>query len=169
MDGDAASLEILSLGSAVFRNLASSGLLLPAPEVSHPHEPLRLDRWLWVVRLYRTRTLAANACNGGHVRVAGAAAKPSRKIKLGDEVLVGKGAFHTIYKIIDLPARRVSAPEAEKCRTDITAPEEKARQEAAREAAKAERATGGSHQQKGRLTKRDRRRWEAMLRGNPPD
>ena len=80
-------------------------------------------------------------------------------------MLVGKGAFHTIYKVTGLPPRRVSAPEAEKCRLDITAPEEKARQEAAR----AERSANGASQQKGRLTKRDRRRWEAMLRGNPPD
>ncbi len=150
------------------RSLASKSLL-PEPEVSPAVEPVRLDRWLWTVRLYRTRTLAASACNGGHVRVAGAAAKPSRKIKPGDEVLVGKGAFHTVYKVTGLPARRVSAPEAENCRIDITAPEEKQRQEAAREAAKAERAAGGPSQQKGRLTKRDRRRWEAMLRGNPPD
>lgn len=132
-------------------------------------ETVRLDRWLWTVRLYRTRTLAADACTGGHIRVAGAAAKPSRKVKIGDEVLVGKGAFHTVYKVTGLPARRVSAPDAENCRTDITAPEEKARQEAVREEAKAERAARGSSQQKGRLTKRDRRRWEAMLRGNPPD
>ena len=132
-------------------------------------EGIRLDRWLWTVRLYKTRSLAANACNGGHVRVGGAAAKPARKLKLGDAVLVGKGGFHSIYEVAGFPARRVSAPEAEECRVDITPKEEKERQEAAREAAKQERSQRGQSQHKGRLTKRDRRRWEAMLRGNPPD
>lgn len=50
----------------------------------------RLDKWLWAVRIYKTRTLAADACKNGRVTINGAQAKPSRTVKTGDEVGVRK-------------------------------------------------------------------------------
>ena len=57
----------------------------------------RLDKWLWAARIYKTRTLAADACKNGRVSINGAQAKPSRTVKAGDEVAVKKSArlkFH---------------------------------------------------------------------------
>ena len=53
-------------------------------------EHVRLDKWLWAVRLYKSRSLATTACNGGHVKIGGNNAKPSRDVHVGDTILVEK-------------------------------------------------------------------------------
>lgn len=51
-----------------------------------PDEDVRLDKWLWAARLFKTRSLAAEACDGGHVKVGGVNAKPARNVKAGDHI-----------------------------------------------------------------------------------
>lgn len=51
-----------------------------------PDEDIRLDKWLWAARLFKTRRLAVEACDGGHVKVGGVNAKPARTVKVGDHI-----------------------------------------------------------------------------------
>ena len=59
---------------------------------------VRLDKWLWAARFYRTRALAVEAINGGHVHVNGLRVKPSRNVNLGDEMRITKGA--TVFTLV---------------------------------------------------------------------
>ncbi len=73
---------------------------------------MRIDKWLWTARLFKTRGLAADAVKGGRVHVNGLATKPSREIGPGDELQVTIGASRRTMIVRDVPERRVSAPEA---------------------------------------------------------
>lgn len=72
---------------------------------------LRLDKWLWVSRLYRTRTLATESVNGGKVRVNGQSAKPARLLRAGDEVSLIRGGEPMTVIVRGMAARRVAAKE----------------------------------------------------------
>ena len=74
---------------------------------------VRLDKWLWAARFYKTRQLAADAVKGGHVEVNGARAKPARGVKIGDRIRVRKAPFDFDIEVLDLRERRVSASEAQ--------------------------------------------------------
>lgn len=73
----------------------------------------RLDKWLWAARFYKTRQLAAESVNGGHVEVNGARAKPARGVRIGDRIRVRKAPFDYDIEVLELRERRVSAPEAQ--------------------------------------------------------
>lgn len=73
----------------------------------------RLDRWLWSVRLFKTRELAAEAARRGDVRVNGTPAKPSRTVRIGDIVALRKAGVRDEVEVRDPITRRVSASEAE--------------------------------------------------------
>lgn len=82
----------------------------------------RVDRWVWAVRLTRTRALAAAACRSGHVKVNGDRAKPATSIKVGDEVRVrgeGPERIVVVARVID---KRVSAAVAAEALVDHTPP-----------------------------------------------
>src|SRR2546421_6809507 len=66
-------------------------------------EVTRVDRWVWAVRLYKTRSAATEACRGGHVRVNGAPARPSTSVRAGDRVTahVGRDRVLEVVRIID--------------------------------------------------------------------
>ncbi|MBP1326717.1 ribosome-associated heat shock protein Hsp15 [Leucobacter exalbidus] len=83
---------------------------------------VRVDSWVWGVRLAKTRSQATTACRAGHVRVNGNTAKASQAVKLGDEVRVRQHGFDRIYKVTGLPTRRGSATEAAKHFEDHTPP-----------------------------------------------
>lgn len=74
---------------------------------------IRLDKWLWAARFYKTRQLAAEAVKGGHVEVNGARAKPARGVRIGDRLHVRKAPFDFHVEVLDLRERRVSATEAQ--------------------------------------------------------
>lgn len=74
---------------------------------------VRLDKWLWSARFYKTRQLAADAIKGGHVEVNGARAKPARTTRAGDAIEVRKGPFVYRITVLELRERRVSAKEAQ--------------------------------------------------------
>lgn len=73
-------------------------------------ERVRLDIWLWAVRLVKTRAAATEACRGGHVKLNGNAAKAAQPVRIGDEVRVRIHGFDRIVIVKQLLAKRVSAP-----------------------------------------------------------
>ncbi|MFZ1994901.1 MAG: RNA-binding S4 domain-containing protein, partial [Solirubrobacteraceae bacterium] len=75
---------------------------------------MRIDRWLWTARLFKTRGLAAEAVKGGRVHVEGVAAKPSREVAPGDQLEITIGAVRRTVIVRSAAARRVSAAEAAK-------------------------------------------------------
>jgi ribosome-associated heat shock protein Hsp15 len=78
-------------------------------------EALRLDRWLWCVRLYKSRSLASAAVGGGHVHLNGARVKPARAVKPGDRLAVSLGGRELELTVRAIPERRGPAPEARAC------------------------------------------------------
>lgn len=87
-------------------------------------EKVRVDKWLWSVRIFKSRTLATDACKAGKVKIEGESVKPSYSIQRGEVVEVRKNAFNFQYKVIDLIEKRVSAPLAQACYEDLTPEEE---------------------------------------------
>ena len=83
----------------------------------------RIDRWLCAVRLVKTRSLATELCDGGHVRVNGSAAKPSTKVRAGDRVNAVIAARERIVEVVRPIENRVGAPVAATCYVDHTPPE----------------------------------------------
>jgi len=80
----------------------------------------RADKYLWCVRIYKTRTLATEACKGGNVKINGENIKPSRILNIGDEIQLKKVRRVYIYKIIQLLEKRVSASIARQYIEDIS-------------------------------------------------
>lgn len=69
-------------------------------------EEVRLDKYLWSIRAYKTRSEATTACNGGKVRLNGADVKPSKAVKIGDFIVVRKGPVTYTYKVLALVDKR---------------------------------------------------------------
>ena len=69
-------------------------------------EEVRLDKYLWSIRAYKTRSEATTACNGGKVRLNGADVKPSKAVKVGDVIVVRKGPVTYTYKVLALVDKR---------------------------------------------------------------
>ena len=109
----------------------------------------RVDKWLWAVRIYPTRTAATDACHGGHVRVNGASAKPSTTVRAGDRVTATTRSHERMLEVLTIIDKRVGAPVAATCLIDHSPLPEPADRVAAPFVR--DRATG-------RPTKRDRRK-----------
>ena len=120
-------------------------------------EGLRIDKWLWAARFYKTRTLAVNAVTTGHVRVGDERVKPARALKVGDRVSVRKGGYAWEIVVDALSDRRGSATEAAKLYTEDAA------SRAARDEAIAKRRAAMPPRFPGRPTKRDRRALDDFL------
>ncbi|BDX31956.1 RNA-binding protein S4 [Mycobacterium antarcticum] len=122
-------------------------------------ESTRVDRWLWAVRLTKTRPDAAAACRGGHVRINDRPAKPSTTVSPGDEVRARVGETTRIVEVVRVIQKRVGAADAVTCFLDRTP----APPPTAVTVPVAFRERGA-----GRPTKRDRRaldRWRASQAG----
>lgn len=76
-------------------------------------EQIRLDKWLWATRFFKTRALAAEAVAGGKVQLNGARAKPGRVVRIGDEVKVRRGPYEWVVIVRGLGKQRGPAPEAQ--------------------------------------------------------
>lgn len=87
-------------------------------------DKVRIDKWLWSVRIFKSRTLAADACKEGKVKINAHSAKAAQTIQIGDRVEVKKEGFLMQYKVLGLIEKRVSAPLAQVCYEDLTPPEE---------------------------------------------
>ena len=87
-------------------------------------EKLRLDKYLWAIRLFKTRTLASTACDAGKVKTGGSPAKASKHVSIGDEYEVKTEAKRWRIKVTGLLAKRVAHSEAIQYYIDITPEEE---------------------------------------------
>ncbi|MGH8607369.1 MAG: RNA-binding S4 domain-containing protein [Gammaproteobacteria bacterium] len=113
-------------------------------------QQLRLDKWLWAARFFKTRALAADAIKGGKVSVNDVRAKPSKNIQPGDELRLRRGAFEYELTVLGVSAQRVSATAA--AGLYLEHPQSVARRESIAEQLRAEAADNP-----GRPTKRGRR------------
>ncbi|MBM7769412.1 MULTISPECIES: RNA-binding S4 domain-containing protein [Glutamicibacter] len=86
---------------------------------------VRLDAWLWAVRIYKTRSAATTACRAGHVRLNGDPVKASQAVVSGDRIRVRKDGFDRDLEVSGLISKRVGAPVAAKCYIDHTPPRER--------------------------------------------
>ena len=84
----------------------------------------RIDKWLWEVRIYKTRNQATLACKAGKVRMAGTVVKPAREVKEGEEISVFIPPFHKTVRVIGFPGNRVSAKLVAEFMLDLTPQEE---------------------------------------------
>ena len=85
-------------------------------------ERVRVDRWLWAVRLTKTRSGAAQACRAGHVQVNGARAKPAAPVKVADTVRLRVGDRERVVEVVRLIEHRVGAELAAACLIDRSPP-----------------------------------------------
>ncbi|GAA3858217.1 RNA-binding S4 domain-containing protein [Streptomyces lannensis] len=118
-------------------------------------ESVRIDSWIWSVRLVKTRSIGADACKGGHVRVNGERVKPAYAVRVGDEVRLRHEGRERVIVVRQLIRKRVGAPVAVQCYIDNSPPPPP--REAVAPAGIRDRGAG-------RPTKRDRREME-RLRG----
>lgn len=118
---------------------------------------VRVDSWIWSVRLVKSRSIGATACKGGHVRVNGERVKPAYGVRVGDEVRLRHGGRERIVVVKKIIRKRVGAPVAVDCYVDNSPPPPP--RVAIAPAGIRDRGTG-------RPTKRDRREME-RLRGVP--
>ena len=101
--------------------------------MTHPHESevsegneggglsLRIDRWLWCTRLFKSRSLAAEAVAGGKVHVNGRRVKPALAVRVGDRVTITRPGYAFECEVLKLPDRRGSAPIAQACYAETDA------------------------------------------------
>jgi ribosome-associated heat shock protein Hsp15 len=85
------------------------------PREAAPADALRIDRWLWCARFYKTRSLAARAVRGGHVHLNGRSVKPAQAVKIGDSLEIDRGRDARAITVVALPVRRGPSEEAQSC------------------------------------------------------
>ena len=122
-------------------------------------EKLRLDKYLWAIRLFKTRSMAADACDSGKVKFEGAQAKPARSVSVGDEYEVKTEAKRWRIKVTGLLDKRVAYAEAINNYLDITPPEEVERIQFQ----SASFHTGKRQSKIGRPTKKERRELDDFM------
>ena len=88
-------------------------------EISH-----RIDKWLWEVRIFKTRSQASEACRAGKVKIGGQPVKPSREIKVGEEILVSMNPLFKTIRVKEFPKSRVGAKIVSDYFEDLTPSEE---------------------------------------------
>ena len=118
---------------------------------------VRIDKYLWCIRLFKSRSLATEACDGGKVKIDGTSVKPSRHIKPGEILTVQQGYVKRAFRVLELLEKRVGAPLVKNYAEDITPPEELAKRETERFVSYQSKFKGT-----GRPTKKDRRLIDRM-------
>ena len=116
------------------------------------NQEARIDKWLWAARIYKTRTLAADACKNGRITINGAQTKPSRTVKAGDKVGVKKPPITYTFLVKQPIEKRVGAKLLSDILENVTTPEQYELLEMSRISGFVDRARGT-----GRPTKKDRR------------
>lgn len=87
-------------------------------------EEVRIDKWLWAVRIFKTRTIASDACKKGRVMINEVSVKPSRMIRVGDIIQVRKPPITFSFKVLDLSENRMNAKLVPQFMENITPPEQ---------------------------------------------
>ena len=123
-------------------------------------DEIRIDKWLWDVCLYKTRSMAADACHKGRVTISDMPVKASRPIKVGEIVEVKKNPVVYRYKILGIPKSRVSAKLVPEYLEDLTPEQEILKIDLMRADINGHRDPGA-----GRPTKRDRRMLDIWMNG----
>lgn len=121
---------------------------------------IRLDKWLWAARFFKTRALAAEAVTGGKVNINGARTKPSRAIRPGDELTIRRGSYE--WTVIVKGSSRLRGPASQAQQLYEETEESKRKREAAAAQLKLERPT--EFDSPGRPSKKDRRAMERWTR-----
>ena len=128
----------------------------------------RIDKFLWAIRAFKTRTDATDACKGGKVKIAGVNAKPSKEVKPGDVLMIKKGSVTYTYKVLQPLERRVGAKLVPEYAQNLTPAAELEKLRAPVETFFITRDRGA-----GRPTKKDRREiedaWDAIDFHDIPD
>jgi ribosome-associated heat shock protein Hsp15 len=132
----------------------------PDPPPTHAAAALRLDKWLWCARFFRTRGLAQDAVEGGHVQVNGERARASRLVRAGDLLRITRERERFEVEVTAIPARRGPAEEARRHYRET--PESVQARERAREFDRLSPPVSG-----GRPDKRERRDLVRVLKGRP--
>lgn len=127
-------------------------------------EKVRVDKWLWAARFFKTRSQAAQAVSGGKVHVNDARIKPSRAVGTGDELRIQKGPYEFIVIVLAVASRRKSAPEARLLYEETE--ESQVARESLREERRLQRQSAGAFAPPRRPSKRDRRLIKKFIRGD---
>jgi len=125
-----------------------------------PLPSVRIDKWLWAVRIYKSRSIATAACDSGRVTIGGQRVKPSRGIRPGDVIIAVAGDINRTIKVLALLEARVGARLVPDYMENLTPPSElqKQRERSYQIAAFRPKGTG-------RPTKKERRQWDASEHG----
>ena len=115
---------------------------------------MRVDKYLWSIRLFKTRTLATDACRDGRIAIGEDVVKAARDVKVGDKISIRRGAIHFQWKVVAIPNYRVGAALVPTYAEDITSEDERRKLEMIR-LGQEQRPRG-----LGRPTKKDRRNWD---------
>ena len=118
---------------------------------------MRLDQWLWAVRVFKTRSMSAEAIKGGHVKINGVNTKPAHEARAGEVVTVRIGVMTRTLRVIGAPPSRVAGKLVAQFAEEQTPPEEFEKQRALAFGAPGARARGA-----GRPTKRERRELDEL-------
>ena len=81
---------------------------------------VRVDKWLWAVRLFKSRSIASEVCRQGHVKSEGKSLKPSGTVSVGDQLIVRRNGYNMVYEVLQTIEKRVGAPSAITCYRDLT-------------------------------------------------
>lgn len=118
----------------------------------------RMDKWLWAARIFKTRSMAADACKVGRVTIGGVPVKPSRSVKVGEEVSVRKAPVTYTFRILSCIEQRVGAKLLPEVYENITPADQYELLEMSRISGFIDRAKGS-----GRPTKKERRTLDAFI------
>jgi ribosome-associated heat shock protein Hsp15 len=135
--------------------------LCALPKDMPEKEKLRIDKYLWSIRAFKTRSIATDACKAGRVKKEGQTLKPSHMVKLGEIFTVQKGPDRKIIKVTGLLERRVDAKTDVTFYEDLTPPEETAAFKSVFNSPMLSRDRGT-----GRPTKKDRREIDDLIQDN---
>ncbi|MEA4916695.1 RNA-binding S4 domain-containing protein [Proteiniphilum sp.] len=118
-------------------------------------DEVRIDKWLWAVRIFKTRTVASEACKKGRVMIGNVAVKPSRNIRVGEIIEVKKPPITFSFKVLALSDKRMGAPKVPEFMENVTPPDQYELLELNRIGGFVDRQRGT-----GRPTKKERRELE---------
>ena len=118
-------------------------------------QKVRIDKWLWAARFYKTRALATAAINGGKIAINHQRTKPSRQLKIGEQVTISKGPYKTTVEVVNLSDKRGPAKIAVTLYNETD--ESVQQRQLLSEQLKIERAATTNYEGKGRPSKRKRR------------